>query len=51
MNELRKTGENYIRNELIRLEGVAEVALSGTEEKEIVIETDAIQTFSLWTHY
>ncbi len=41
MNELRKTGENYIRNELIRLEGVAEVTLSGTEEKEIVIETDA----------
>ncbi len=41
MNELRKTGENYIRNELIRLEGVAEVSLSGTEEKEIVIETDA----------
>ncbi len=40
MNELRKTGENYIRNELIRLEGVAEVTLSGTEEKEIVIETD-----------
>jgi hydrophobic/amphiphilic exporter-1 (mainly G- bacteria), HAE1 family len=40
MNELRKTGENYIRNELIRLEGVAEVTLSGTEEKEIIIETD-----------
>jgi hydrophobic/amphiphilic exporter-1 (mainly G- bacteria), HAE1 family len=40
MNELRRTGENYIRNELIRLEGVAEVTLSGTEEKEIVIETD-----------
>jgi HAE1 family hydrophobic/amphiphilic exporter-1 len=41
MNELRITGENYIRNELIRLEGVAEVTLSGTEEKEIVVETDA----------
>ena len=40
MNELRKTGENYIRNELIRLEGVADVVLSGTEEKEIVVETD-----------
>jgi hydrophobic/amphiphilic exporter-1 (mainly G- bacteria), HAE1 family len=41
MNELRKTGENYIRNELIRLDGVAEVVLTGTEEKEILVETDA----------
>jgi hydrophobic/amphiphilic exporter-1 (mainly G- bacteria), HAE1 family len=40
MNELRRTGENYIRNELIRLEGVADVVLTGTEEKEIVVETD-----------
>ena len=40
MDELRKTGENYIRNELIRLEGVADVRLIGTEEKEIIIETD-----------
>ena len=27
MDELRKVGENYIRNELIRLEGIAEVDL------------------------
>ncbi|MFO7369801.1 MAG: efflux RND transporter permease subunit [Bacteroidales bacterium] len=40
MNELRKTGENYIRNELVRLEGVADVVLTGTEEKEILVETD-----------
>jgi len=40
MNELRKTGENYIRNELIRLEGVADVIITGAEEKEIVVETD-----------
>ncbi|MDX1283722.1 MAG: efflux RND transporter permease subunit, partial [Draconibacterium sp.] len=40
MNEIRKVAENYIRNELIRLEGVAEVELSGQEESEIVIETD-----------
>ncbi|MEN8122172.1 MAG: efflux RND transporter permease subunit [Bacteroidota bacterium] len=40
MDELRKTGENYIRNELIRLEGVADVSLIGTEEKEVLIETD-----------
>lgn len=41
MNELRKVSENYIRNELVRLEGVAEVELSGQEESEIIIETDA----------
>ncbi len=40
MNEIRKVAENYIRNELIRLEGVAEVELSGQEESEIIIETD-----------
>jgi len=41
MNELRKVGENYIRNELIRLEGIADVKLSGQEEREVVIETDS----------
>ena len=40
MNELRRIAENYIRNELIRLEGIAEVELAGEEEREIVIETD-----------
>ncbi len=40
MNEIRKVAENYVRNELVRLEGVAEVELSGQEENEIVIETD-----------
>jgi len=40
MNELRKVAENYIRNELVRLEGVAEVELSGQEESEVVIKTD-----------
>ena len=40
MNEIRKVAENYIRNELIRLEGVAEVELSGQEESEIIIETN-----------
>ena len=40
MDELRKVAENYIRNELIRLEGIAEVELSGQEEKEVVIKTD-----------
>ena len=41
MNDLRKVAENYIRNELVRLEGVAEVELTGQEESEIIIETDA----------
>jgi HAE1 family hydrophobic/amphiphilic exporter-1 len=40
MNEIRKVAENYIRNELVRLEGVAEVELSGQEEGEVVIQTD-----------
>ncbi len=41
MDELRKVAENYIRNELIRLEGIADVGLAGQEEKEVVILTDA----------
>ena len=41
MNELRKVAENYIRNELVRLEGVAEVELSGQEESEVIIKTDS----------
>ncbi len=40
MNELRKVAENYIRNELIRLDGVAEVEISGDQEKEVLIETN-----------
>jgi HAE1 family hydrophobic/amphiphilic exporter-1 len=40
MNELRKVAENYVRNELIRLEGVAEVEVSGDEDVEVLIETN-----------
>lgn len=40
MNQLRRVAENYIRNELVRLEGVAEVELSGQEESEVIVETD-----------
>ena len=40
MNEIRKVAESYIRNELVRLEGVAEVELAGQEESEVIIETD-----------
>ncbi len=40
MNELRKVAENYIRNELIRLEGVADVKLEGQEVNQVEIRTD-----------
>ena len=40
MAELRKMADSYIRNELIRLEGIAEVALSGEEVPVLTIETD-----------
>jgi HAE1 family hydrophobic/amphiphilic exporter-1 len=40
MNSLRKTAENYIRNELIRLEGIADVEINGAEEKELNIFAD-----------
>ena len=40
MDELRLVGENYIRNELIRLDGIADVIITGGEEKEVLIETN-----------
>lgn len=39
LDDLRKIAENYIRNELVRIEGVADVRLVGSEESEAVIET------------
>ncbi|MBI5009805.1 MAG: efflux RND transporter permease subunit, partial [Bacteroidia bacterium] len=49
MDELRKTAENYIRNELVRIEGVADVKLSGIDESEVVIETSRyiLESFGL----
>ena len=49
MDELRKTAENYIRNELIRIEGVADVKLAGPDESEVVIETNRylLESFGL----
>jgi hydrophobic/amphiphilic exporter-1 (mainly G- bacteria), HAE1 family len=41
MAELNRIAENYLQNELIRLEGIADVELLGGEEKEVVVETDA----------
>ncbi len=40
MDELRKVAQNYIRNELIRIDGIADVRLSGDETKEVIIETN-----------
>lgn len=40
MNELRLVADNYVRNELIRLEGVADLKLSGQEVSEVLIETN-----------
>lgn len=39
LNALRSVAENYVRNELIRLEGIADVQVDGAEELEILIET------------
>jgi len=49
MNELRKVAENYMRNELVRIEGVAQVELSGIEQNEVRIDTDpyALESFNL----
>ncbi len=49
MDELRKVAENYIRNELVRIEGVADVRLTGKEESEVVIETSkyVLESFGL----
>ncbi|MDL2231750.1 efflux RND transporter permease subunit [Porphyromonadaceae bacterium OttesenSCG-928-L07] len=40
MNELRKVAENYMRNELVRIEGVADIQLNGQEEAHVEIKTD-----------
>ena len=41
MAELRKMAESYVRNELVRLQGVAEVSLAGQERSVLTINTDA----------
>lgn len=40
MNELRKTAENYMRNELVRVDGIADIQLTGQEEAIVDISTD-----------
>ena len=39
LDEMRSVAENYVRNELIRLEGIADVEVDGAEELEVLIET------------
>jgi len=41
MNLLRQTAENYIYNQLVRLNGVADVELAGEEEAELRIQTES----------
>ena len=40
MAELRKVADSYVRGELVRVEGVADVILSGDEVSNLVIKTD-----------
>lgn len=40
MAELRKVADSYVRGELVRVEGVADVILSGDEISNLVIKTD-----------
>lgn len=51
LDEVRKVAENYIRNELVRIEGVADVRLSGADESEVVIETNKyiLESYGLTT--
>ncbi len=39
LDGLRSVAENYVRNELIRLEGIADVEVDGAGEMEVLIET------------
>lgn len=40
IDDLRKVAENYIKNELIRLDGIADVIIAGQEYKEVEIATN-----------
>lgn len=49
MNELRKIAENYMRSELVRLEGVADIQLNGQENAFVEVKTDSymLEAFNL----
>ncbi|MEF8810162.1 MAG: efflux RND transporter permease subunit [Bacteroidales bacterium] len=40
MNLLRQTAENYIYNQMVRINGVADIDISGEEEAELLIQTE-----------
>ena len=40
MNELRKIAENYMRNELVRVDGIADIQLNGQEQAIVEISTN-----------
>ena len=40
MNELRKIAENYMRNELVRVDGIADTQLNGQEQAIVEISTN-----------
>ncbi|MBN1351668.1 efflux RND transporter permease subunit [candidate division KSB1 bacterium] len=40
LDELRRTAENNMLNELVRIEGIASVELLGGQEREVVVETN-----------
>ena len=40
MAELRKVADSYVRNELVRVEGIADVVLSGDEVSNLIIKTN-----------
>lgn len=49
MAELRKVADSYVRNELMRVDGIADVTLSGDEITNLIIETDPykLEAFNL----
>ena len=49
MSELRKMADSYVRNELMRVEGVADVSLAGDEFTNLVIDADPykLQAFGI----
>lgn len=49
MNELRKIAENYMRSELVRLDGVADIQLNGQEQAYVEIKTNSymLEAFGL----
>ena len=40
MAELRKVADSYVRNELVRVDGVADVVLSGDEVSNLIVKTN-----------